>query len=257
MIPQDPAISFSIHGVLFFYLVIFSARQWNVDAAETMFRESMKWRERWGADDIENCELPQIVIDYSPVGHAGYDKEGSPIIVVPFAGFDICGMLHAVSANDIYRHRIKFIESVLKLGEDKYKETNNLACRQVISIVDMQNFSLRPYLWGPSKELTEALTTIFTDNYPEILKQAFIINAPKIFQIAFNFVRPFMDEYTISKLHIYSSDKRKWLPEILKFCDASQIPAALGGEMTDPDGNPYCVTKVWIILDLISVYLKN
>jgi hypothetical protein len=102
--------------------------------------------------------------------------------------------------------------------------------------------------------LTAALTQLFTDNYPEILKQGFIINAPKIFQIAFNLVKPFMDEYTISKIHIYSSDRKKWLPDILKLCDASQVPAALGGEMTDPDGNPYCPSKVKNIEQCFYLY---
>jgi hypothetical protein len=128
-------------------ILCLAARKWNVDAAETMFREHIKWRERWGADDIENQELPQVVLDYTPVGHAGYDKEGSPIIVIPFAGFDIYGMLHAASPNDIYRHRIQFMERILKLADEKYEETENPNVRHVVGIVDMSNFSLRPFLW--------------------------------------------------------------------------------------------------------------
>ena len=33
-------------------------------------------------------------------------------------------------------------------------------------------------------------------------------------------------------------------PELLKYIDTAQLPAYLGGELTDPDGNPRCVTMV-------------
>lgn len=64
--------------------------------------------------------------------------------------------------------------------------------------------------------------------------------APKIFSFAFNIVRKFLDEYTISKIQIYNSNRKRWLPEVLKRVDAGQLPAHYGGELRDADGDPKC-----------------
>lgn len=61
-----------------------------------------------------------------------------------------------------------------------------------------------------------------------------------MFAFAFNIVKKFFDEYTLSKIHIYKADRNKWLPELLKVMDKSQLPKYLGGDLTDDDGNPRC-----------------
>lgn len=68
--------------------------------------------------------------------------------------------------------------------------------------------------------------------------------APKVFAFAFNIVKKFLDEYTLSKIMISKADRNKWLPGILEKVDKSQLPKYLGGELTDEDGNPKCVSKV-------------
>lgn len=57
-------------------------------------------------------------------------------------------------------------------------------------------------------------------------------------------MKKFLDEYTISKIFLFKSDSKKWLPKILELVDESQLPKCFGGTMTDPDGNPKCITKV-------------
>lgn len=108
------------------------ARQWNPDNAEKMLREvktsrlnlmqffielvslqSLKWREKWGVDDIESWESPAVFKDFIPHGTTGFDKEGSPIILIPFAGIDIWGILHSASKHDIIKNTIKLLEREL------------------------------------------------------------------------------------------------------------------------------------------------
>lgn len=116
-----------------------------------------------------------------------------------------------------------------------------------------------------ASEVVITLIKLYADNYPEILKCCYIINgnlclceflnlrhyktissaAPKVFAFAFNVVKKFLDEYTISKIQIHKADRSKWLPAILDKVDAKSLPAYFGGEMTDKDGNPKCEEKVW------------
>ena len=111
----------------------------------------MKWRERWGADDIENWQPPQILNDLTPKGISGFDKDGSPIIIIPFAGMDMWGMLHTVSRSDIVRLTLQCLENFMKLGLEQSKKTSNPSCRQFIVIFDMDNFNLKQYAWRPGK----------------------------------------------------------------------------------------------------------
>lgn len=42
------------------------------------FFQTLKWRSRLGVDDIDKWQAPKVLVDYSPHGLSGFDKEGSP-----------------------------------------------------------------------------------------------------------------------------------------------------------------------------------
>lgn len=62
--------------------------------------------------------------------------------------------------------------------------------------------------------------------------------------MGFNLVKPFLSAATLAKLRIFSHDAKAWKDALLEEIDADQLPAHYGGTMTDPDGNPFCLTKV-------------
>lgn len=80
--------------------------------------------------------------------------------------------------------------------------------------------------------------------FHQLVLKTFLLTAPKIFSFAFNIVRKFLDEYTISKIQIYNNNRKKWLPEVLKRVDPENLPAHFGGTLKDSDGNPKCHEKI-------------
>lgn len=62
----------------------------------------------------------------------------------------------------------------------------------------------------------------------------------------YNMMKPFMHQATIDKMRIFGFDKEEWTAAILEEVDADQIPAFYGGTLTDPDGDPKCLSKVRI-----------
>lgn len=68
--------------------------------------------------------------------------------------------------------------------------------------------------------------------------------APRVFAFAFGIVKKFLNAYTLSKIQIYKSDQKKWLPKILEKVDISQVPLFYGGTMTGENGDPKCLNKV-------------
>lgn len=85
-------------------------------------------------------------------------------------------------------------------------------------------------------------------NFDNILPFAFILSiyleAPWIVSVGYKILRPLVSEKTANKVVIYSHDAEEWKKALLEEIDADQLPQCYGGTMTDPDGNPNCITKV-------------
>lgn len=219
------------------------ARKWDPVAAEKMLRESLEWRKQWDVDRIGEWKTPQILKDHLPHGQCGEDKDGAPVIVVPFAGLDLYGILHVVSRRDMIKATVQILEYYMNLCQEQSKK-HGPAAGQVIVLFDMQDFNLRPYMWRPAGEVVITLIQMYEANYPEILKTCFIVNAPKVFALGFSIAKKFMNEYTISKIQIYKGDPDRWIPEILKVVSKDQLPVHFGGTLTDPDGDERLTTKI-------------
>ncbi|CRK92712.1 CLUMA_CG006247, isoform A [Clunio marinus] len=219
------------------------ARQWNPENAEKMLRESMEWRKKWSVDELDKYIPPAVFKDYIPHGTTGFDKEGSPIIIIPFSGIDVWGILHSAEKVDIVKNTIRLLESFMKIA---YKQSLDYGpeARKFTVIFDMDNFSMKQYAYRPAAELVITTFQMYSNNYPEILKYCYVINAPKIFSFAFNIVKKFLDEYTISKIKIYKQNPIKWIPAILERIDETNLPKYYGGALTDKDGNPKCLEKI-------------
>lgn len=178
-----------------------------------------------------------------PHGLSGFDKDGAPVVIIPFSGFDIYGILHSSSREDVVKCVIKQLELYLNVCNEQATKNGPLA-GQVTVIFDMDGFNLKQYLWRPAGELILQMIQMYEANYPEILKMCYIINAPAVFTFAFAIVKKFMDSYTISKIKIFKADPSKWKPVILQLIPRDQIPAHFGGSLTDPDGNPKLASKI-------------
>ncbi|XP_043484531.1 SEC14-like protein 4 isoform X1 [Leptopilina heterotoma] len=219
------------------------ARKWDAAAAEKMLRDSLEWRKQWDVDNLNDWDHPQLLNVYLPHGVCGYDKDGAPVVIVPFAGLDMYGILHVVSRKEMIKITVKQLESYLNICNEQAKKHGPIA-GQITIIFDMEGFNLRQYMWRPAGEVVLALIQMYEANYPEILKICFIINAPKVFTFAFSIAKRFMNEYTLSKIQIIKADPNKWRPAILQLVPADQLPKHFGGSLTDPDGNPRLTTKV-------------
>ncbi|XP_011873997.1 PREDICTED: SEC14-like protein 2 isoform X2 [Vollenhovia emeryi] len=205
--------------------------------------KSMEWRKKWDADNLDNWDLPEVLKNYLPYGLCGFDKDGAPALIVPFAGLDLYGILHVVTQKEFIKALIKLLDTHLKLANEQAKKHGQIA-NQLTVIFDLEGFNLKQYLWKPAGETIISAIQMYEANYPEILKMCFIINAPAVFAFAFSIIKKFMDDYTISKIQIYKNDPVKWKEAVLQLIPRDQLPAHFGGTLTDSDGNPRYTTKI-------------
>lgn len=219
------------------------ARKWNVEAAEKMLRTSLKTRAMWNVDNIDKWDCPKVLIDYTPSGVVGFDKEGSPIIICSFAGMDMWGMLHCVTKFEFQKYTVLLLDRYMRAGYESSKKYGPQA-RQLVVFFDMSNFNLKQYAWRPAAELIITMMKQYEANYPELLKMCYIVNAPKLFSVAFNFVKKFLDEYTMSKINIYKSGSDKWKAQMFSHVDPDVFPKRFGGNLVDENGDPDCKSLI-------------
>ncbi|XP_041977556.1 SEC14-like protein 2 [Aricia agestis] len=233
------------------------ARQWDADAAEKMLRASLKWREKWAVDSLLDSRQPPKMEKYVPCGQVGFDKEGSPVVIVPFISLDIVGLLHAATKSDMIRIIIRVLETNLAIAR-KQAETHGPAALKVTVIFDLDGFNIREFAWKPATQLVFSCLQMYEANYPEILKVCYVVNAPAVFSLAFAIVKKFIREQTIEKIQIYGNDARKWQAKVLSKVDKDQLPVYYGGTLMDETGDPRCPTIVNLGGKVPkSLYLKN
>lgn len=112
----------------------------------------MKWREEWNVDLLSEWAPPEVFSKFYPSGLSGFDKDGAPVIVLPFAGLDMWGMLHSVTKKDFIKMTIRTLESHLELARQQ-AETHGPLAGQLVAVIDMTDFNLKQYAWRPGNML--------------------------------------------------------------------------------------------------------
>ncbi|KAH8408104.1 hypothetical protein KR222_003864, partial [Zaprionus bogoriensis] len=227
------------------YISLRIARKWNLEAAEKMLRASLKTRAMWNVDNLEKWEAPQALREYLPYGLVGYDNDGSPIIVCPFYNFDIWGMMHCVTRFEFQKYLVLLLERFMNSAYQQSLE-HGWKARQLVVFFDCDSMNLKQYAWRPAAECVISSVKQYEANFPELLKMCYIINAPKLFSVAFNIVKKFLDENTTSKIHIYKSGVDKWQQQLFSHVDPKIFPKCWGGQLVDKLGDPQCKSlMIW------------
>jgi len=90
-------------------------------------------------------------------------------------------------------------------------------------ILDMDGLSWRQMASRDTVDGVVTMVKYFEANYPEVANKAFIVNAPRIFSLAWNLVKTVVSERTGAKLEFFGSDKTKWRESMLKVIDEDQL----------------------------------
>lgn len=216
------------------------ARSFNLKEAEEMLHKNVAWRKKWKADSIlRDWTPPEVLKKYFPSGLCGYDKEGCPVWIFPAKGLHMKSITMSVKKSDVVRYMIYLFEAI---HEDFKKQSQKLGRRidKVVLLEDLEGFTLKQ-LFMPGMDIMFKFMAMTEANYPETMKYAFVFNGPFIFPIVFRLVKPLLSADTKQKIVVLG---KNWKQELLKHIDPDQLPVHWGGTATDPDGDPYCRSKV-------------
>ncbi|ELT92854.1 hypothetical protein CAPTEDRAFT_220522 [Capitella teleta] len=216
-----------------FYLIRFlTARNFDLQRAEAMVRNSISWRKAYGTDDLlATWTPPEALAKHWPGGLFGHDREGRPILWQLCKNFETRTLLKCVKKSDIIKFYIYRMEKVMADFEEQTKKRGQRISKSV-HISDLDGLSLRMVFAPGISQMLKHIFGILEGNYPENLRSSYVINAPSIFPIVFNIVKPFLSAETKQKVHILGRD---WKTELFKAVDPSEIPVHWGGTATAPD----------------------
>jgi len=108
----------------------------------------------------------------------------------------------------------------------------SLACGEVVdrtlNIVDLQGLSFRALTHTMAKKVVKEIMGVSQNHYPEMMGQTVVINCPTIFTMAWSSLKSMLDENTIRKIQIHTTNGSR--NALLELVDAEQLPAFLGGK---------------------------
>ncbi|CAL1277353.1 unnamed protein product [Larinioides sclopetarius] len=221
----------------YYYLRWLRAREFDVVKAESMMRKNIAFRRNIAADTIlEDYKVPELIDQCYPRGYIGPDKDGCPVRYLPFKNLDLKGFAYSVKKSDVLKFLTYLFEHDIKEMEEVTKKTGRVIEKHSY-IVDIDGYTFQRATNRDGINLLSEILKLYEAHYPERMKTTYFINAPIYFNIVLNLLKPFMSENTLKKFRIFGKDFQKHL---LNDIDAEILPKFLGGERTDPDGNPQC-----------------
>ncbi|XP_028565634.2 SEC14-like protein 2 [Podarcis muralis] len=215
------------------------ARCFDLQKSEAMLRKHIETRKHMDADHILEWKAPEVITKYMAGGRCGFDREGCPIWYEIIGPLDAKGILFSASKQDLLKKKFQDCEILRQLCVEQSEKLGRRV-ETVMMIYDFEGLGLK-HLWKPAVDAYSELLAMFEENYPESLKQVYVIKAPRLFPVAYNLVKHFLSEDTRKKIVVLGAN---WKEVLQKHIDPSQIPKEYGGTLTDPDGDPKCKTML-------------
>ncbi|CAG7730495.1 unnamed protein product, partial [Allacma fusca] len=145
------------------------ARNHNLDQAEKMIRESIKWREANDIDNILTWNPPDRFLKELPMEFLGYDNENSPVIVVPYGKWDLKKCADLGEKDVFIKYCDQLFESMISKMAGK-KKPNGDPVTQFVFIIDNKGLVYRTLASVGAVDMSLQAVRRFEANQPEVLK---------------------------------------------------------------------------------------
>eukprot|EP01006_Ploeotia_vitrea_P011780 TRINITY_DN31290_c0_g1_i1.p1 TRINITY_DN31290_c0_g1~~TRINITY_DN31290_c0_g1_i1.p1 ORF type:complete len:423 (-),score=209.23 TRINITY_DN31290_c0_g1_i1:61-1155(-) len=211
--------------------------KFDVDAAARALDKSIKFRKEMGcaairekAKDMHMREFPfadRMLAGHPHNIHHKFDKRGQPLSIERIGHSDPGLLTKLLTLEEIEQYHLYHIENkaalVKRLTEERGEIVRN--CK----VMDLSGLGVNA-LHREGIAYLQHLIKISQDNYPEMLGNLYIINAPWIFSSVWRVVSAWLNPATIEKINILGSN---YMEVLLEHIDADSLPDYLGGTCTD------------------------
>ncbi|KAL2893501.1 Patellin-3 [Bienertia sinuspersici] len=209
------------------------ARDFRVNDAFLMLKNTLKWRIEFGIDKLVEEDLGDDL--EKVVFMHGHDREGHPVCYNVYGEFQNKDLYTKTFSTEekrerFLRWRIQFLEkSIRNLDFSPY------GVNTIFQVNDLKNAP------GPGKKelrlATRQALHLLQDNYPEFVAKQVFVNVPWWYVAFYTMMSPFMTQRTKSKFVFAGTSKTA--EALFKYVSPEQVPIQYGGLSVDYcDCNP-------------------
>ncbi|KAJ7130772.1 CRAL-TRIO domain-containing protein [Mycena crocata] len=206
------------------------ARKFDVLKAKEMILAAEKWRKEFGVDElVRTFEFTEEkeVDKYYPQYYHHMDKSGRPIYIERIGNLNMKALYACTSQERLIQHLVVEYESFLTTRLPACSAAAGHPVETSLTILDLGGVSLSNFI--RVKDYVNATTSIGQNMYPECMGAFYIINAPWAFTAVWAAIKPWLDEVTVSKVHIVGGPSA-YRPLLLAQIDKASLPREFGGE---------------------------
>jgi len=190
------------------------ARNGNVQKAAALFRDAMQWRAEFDLDnrlkawrqEWQECVTPRakLLKRYNFIALLGKDKWGLPTYICRFGQGDPGGLVREVGADILLLHNLNHLEQQFAAAQELMLSTGTLH-HSFVECYDLGNYGF------VGSWLQRGLATakpyaryakVFDSVYPERVRVALLLRAPRAFSMIWKLMVPLVPEQTLKKIRL-------------------------------------------------------
>ncbi|CAL8109877.1 unnamed protein product [Orchesella dallaii] len=204
------------------------ARNFNMDRAEEMLRQHLKWRSDNQLDQIDDEEWQDFETDY-PLNKKGLDKNGRPLVQILFGEWDLRKAAVTGRTDRLIRWIYKYFEDATKLVRKYQADGKNVT--QFTLIMDADGFSTISHACPLCMRVYFAISNIYEEHYPGSVDKIHIVNTPEPFRVIVRLLWPLLSQNTRQAINMMGTNRREWQSQLTKNVKTDQLLPSFGGTL--------------------------
>ncbi|CAL8085636.1 unnamed protein product [Orchesella dallaii] len=202
------------------------AKNFNIEQAEQMLNENLRWRNQNRMDTILNEDWSEFRDKY-PVYLDTVNREGMPILTSNFGDWDVRASALAGRMPKLIRYlSMNFEDAATKVRQFQNQGKN---VSQYDFLINMENYNLIQQGCPQCMVFFVSIVQTYENHYPGFANNMVLFNTPAIFELVLRVIRPLMSQVSRDALKVYGQDKAQWSKALLKIADKSQLRPEYGG----------------------------
>ncbi|ODM92302.1 SEC14-like protein 2 [Orchesella cincta] len=202
------------------------ARNFDINSAERMLKENIRWREENKIGNIKNEDWSDLSGDFHRTIDT-YDKIGQPIGVVDLYEWDIRRAMLQGKGQRLLRYVVGLVENIT--GQVCERQQKGMNVTQVVVLLNTEGFNVIQQACPICLPLWIQFVSVIENYYPEWLDELIAIDATPAVQIVLNAVRPIFSRSTNNAIKVFGPNRSKWMEYLDNKISRSERRKSYGG----------------------------
>lgn len=149
-------------------------------------------------------------------------------------------IIETIKDDEVENYMIKVLETFNFYRLPMCSKAKGSYIEQGLTILNIKDIGVT--FTSKAMKYIKMISSLTQNYFPETLGKMYVINSSSVFSFLWTLVKPFIDEKTTKKIHVYKSD---YLEFLLEDVDSENLPKFLGGDCECHGGCMYSDKGPW------------